>query len=345
MKDRSAGTMCRMPTAAGVRIRWTDVPAHVRSEVDAILGSPVVEAVSQTGGFSPGTADRVRTADGRRAFVKAVSPRQNERSVTLHRQEAAVSARLPSDPHIPRLLGTYDDGEWIALVLEDVEGAHPVTPWQPAELAATLGMLSELAGRLTPTPIPDLPSASDVLAHDLAGWSRVRADPPEDLDPWARANLDRLAGLAERAPYALSGGTLVHTDVRADNLLVRPDGQVVLVDWPWACRGPAWLDRVLLLVNVQLYGGHDVEALLGEHVGTAVDADDVDALLAGLTGYFVDAARHPAPVGLPTVRAFQRDQGRSTLAWLRRRLSRPRGPGSPGGRSCSGSRRSAPPGR
>jgi len=321
--------MSRMPTAAGVRIRWTDVPPHVRRGVEDILGSPVIEASSQAGGFSPGTADRVRTADGRRAFVKAVSARQNDRSVILHRQEAAVSARLPADPHIPRLLGTYDDADWVALVLEDVEGAHPVTPWQPAELAATLDMLTELAGRLTPTPVPDLPRARDLLAHDLAGWSRVRADPPDDLDPWAREHLDRLVRLAERAPYALVGESLVHTDVRSDNLLVRPDGEVVLVDWPWACRGPAWLDRVLLLVNVQLYGGHDVEALLEQHVGADVDADDVDALLAGLTGYFVDAARNPAPVGLPTVRAFQRDQGRSTLAWLRRRLSRPRGPGSP----------------
>jgi aminoglycoside phosphotransferase (APT) family kinase protein len=315
-----AGNMARMPTAAGVRIQWADVPSHVRRGVEGILGSPVVEAVSQPGGFSPGTADRVRTADGRRAFVKAVSPRQNDRSVTLHRQEAAVSARLPADPHIPRLLDRYDDGEWVALVLEDVEGAHPATPWQSAELAATLRMLAELAGRLTPTPIPDLPRATDHLAHDLAGWSRVRADPPDDLDPWARANLDRLTRLADGAPDALRGETLVHTDVRADNLLVRPDGEVVLVDWPWACRGPAWLDRVLLLVNVQLYGGHDVEALLERHVGAEVDGQDLDALLAGITGYFVDAARNPAPVGLPTVRAFQRDQGESTLAWLRRRL-------------------------
>src|SRR3954466_13434600 len=204
--------MSRMPTAAGVRIRWTDVPPHVRRGVEDILGSPVIEASSQAGGFSTGTADRVRTADGRRAFVKAVSARQNDRSVILHRQEGAVSARLPADPPIPRLLGTYDDADWVALVLEDVEGAHPVTPWQPAELAATLDKLTELAGRRPPTPDPHpppaphppppppvraLPRARDLLAHDLAGWSRVRADPPDDLDPWAREHLDRLVRLAE----------------------------------------------------------------------------------------------------------------------------------------------------
>src|SRR5689334_9320284 len=61
-----------MVQASGVRIGWADLPANVRDSVAGILGEPVVEAVSQSGGFSPGTADRVTTASGRRAFVKAV---------------------------------------------------------------------------------------------------------------------------------------------------------------------------------------------------------------------------------------------------------------------------------
>ena len=62
-----------MVDAAGVRVAWADLPAPVRDVVADILGSPVLAAVSQPGGFSPGSADRVCTADGRRAFVKAVS--------------------------------------------------------------------------------------------------------------------------------------------------------------------------------------------------------------------------------------------------------------------------------
>ena len=42
-------------SAAGQRIGWDAVPPHVRAEVERILGSPVVEARSQVGGFSPGT--------------------------------------------------------------------------------------------------------------------------------------------------------------------------------------------------------------------------------------------------------------------------------------------------
>ena len=113
----------------------------------------------------------------------------------------------------------------------------------------------------------------------------------------------------------------MHGDVRADNLLVRPDGSVVLVDWPWATRGAGWFDRLTLLVNVGLY---DADASLDDLLATwlpDVAPDDVDAVLSGLAAYFVDVARRPDPPGLPTVRAFQRAQGDVVLRWLRRRWS------------------------
>ncbi|GCB50951.1 hypothetical protein SNL152K_8298 [Streptomyces sp. NL15-2K] len=61
------------PPATGTRIPWAHLPEPVRDAVADVLGGPVVHAVTQPGGFSPGAATRVRTADGRRAFVKAVS--------------------------------------------------------------------------------------------------------------------------------------------------------------------------------------------------------------------------------------------------------------------------------
>jgi len=317
-----AGKLAAMVAAAGVRIGWADLPEPVRAGVEAVLAAPVVTAVSQRGGFSPGTADRVRTAAGDRAFVKAVSPALNAHTPALHRQEARVTAALPPDVPAPRLLGVYDDGEWVALVLEDVAGRHPRTPWLPAELTAVLAALEILAERLTPTPLPGVPATAAMLTAELHGWQRVAEDPPPDLDPWARSHLDQLSELAGRGLQALGGATLVHTDIRADNLLVRPDGSVVVVDWPWASRGPAWLDILLVLVNVCVCGGGgDVDALLAAHTAAEVDPSDLTAVLAGLAGYYVDAARQPAPVGLPTVRAFQQAHARAVLAWVRRRLT------------------------
>jgi len=310
--------MAIMSTAAGVRISWYDLPLQVQTAAESILTSPVITATSQPGGFSPGTADRVVTAAGRRAFIKAVHPQLNDRTPALHRREAAVTAQLPPDPRIPALLGSYDDGDWIVLVFEDVDGRHPATPWLPAELEAVLETLTSLSRRMTPAPVPFLRTAADALGEDLAGWTRLWHDPPAALDPWAGDRLDLLAELGERAQAALDGDSLVHSDVRADNLLIREDGSVVVIDWPWACTGPAWLDPLMLLVNVNLFGGHDVDALLARWVD--VDPDVATEVLAGLAGYFTDAARRPAPVGLPTLRQFQAEQGAATLAWLRDRL-------------------------
>lgn len=305
-------------SASGVRIGWADLPRRVRGAVEEILGASVVEAVSQPGGFSPGTADRVRTADGVRAFVKAVSPEQNGDSPNLHRREGAVTAALPASVPAPRLLGRYDDGHWVALVLQDVEGRHPVLPWRGDELAAVLAALGDVADAATPVPVPGLPTAREALTDDFAGWRRVRQDPPVGLDPWVAERLDWLCHRADRGLHALSGQTLVHLDVRADNLLVGPQGQVTLVDWPWACSGPAWLDRLMVLVNVRLFGGHDTQAMLSDlAVRTRAGPEDLTAVLAGVAGYFVDVARRPAPAGLPTVRAFQRAQGEAIVTWLR----------------------------
>lgn len=169
-----------MTSATGVRIGWHDLPDHVRAHVEDILGSAVVEARSQRGGFSPGTADRVRVANGQRAFIKAVSAAQNERTPEMHRQEARVTAALPSDAPAPNLLGCHDDGEWVALVLEDVDGRQPVTPWQRAELDSVLATLrclayTSMSARTTCCSAPMARSQSSTgrgRAAALPGWTR-----------------------------------------------------------------------------------------------------------------------------------------------------------------------------
>ncbi|HST81633.1 MAG TPA: phosphotransferase [Kineosporiaceae bacterium] len=326
-----------MVIASGARIHWIDLPDAVRAAVEGILGSPVIEARSQPGGFSPGTADRVLTADGKRAFVKAVSSEQNDRSPQMHRREAEVAAAMPRSAPVPALLGSYDDGHWVALVFEDVNGRHPRTPWQSGELRQVLEALEKLAASTTPVPFDGLQPLADAVAEDFGGWARLRADPPADLNPWAAVRLDDLVAGAERGLTALAGDTLVHLDVRADNLLLTsddtfPDGgttpgvdhdvsssrnSVAVVDWPHAARGPAWFDRVLLLINVRLYGGHDTTALLTELAArTRADPEDLVAVLVGWAGFFADTARLPALSGLPTLRAFQHAQAEAVLSWL-----------------------------
>jgi serine/threonine protein kinase len=311
-----------VPPATGQRIGWSDLPADVQRGVEVVLGGRVITAESQAGGFSPGTADRVSTDDGRRAFVKAVSPDQNADSPDLLRREADHLDALACSPRVPRPLGRYDDGHWIALVMEEIDGHCPPVPWSPEHVDAAMIALAALADDFTPSPLPGLPPVAEELASLFAGWQQLRDHPHPGLHPWAAAHLGELIELADVTLPRLSGATVVHLDVRADNLLVRPDGSVVVVDWPWATIGPDWLDRFLLVINIDLYGGHDPDDVIARYL-PRVDPELITGCLAGLCAYFTDAGRLPAAPGLPTLRAFQQAQASSTTAWLRRRMGDP----------------------
>jgi aminoglycoside phosphotransferase (APT) family kinase protein len=313
------------PPASGVRTPWEELPAAVRDAVAGVLGGAVVHAETQTGGFSPGVASRVATGHGRRAFVKAVSARSNPHSPALHRAEARNAAALPPAVPAPRLLGTHDDGTWVALVFEEVDGRQPHVPWREKELGLVLDAVAELGRSLTPSPVA-APPAAEALAEPFSGWRRLRERPEGELrgrlDAWTLDRLARLADLADGWSDAAAGDTLAHADLRADNMLVTAEGRVVFVDWPHAVRAAPWFDLLIMLPCVRAQGGPDPEEVFTAHpLGRDADRNGVTATLAALAGFFVEHSLRPDPPGLPTLRAFQRAQGEAATAWLRRRLA------------------------
>lgn len=303
------------PPAAGQRLSWDDIPSFVRGEIESALGSSVVSAVTQPGGFSPGVAARLVTADGTRAFVKAISSDPNPDSPEFHRREARNTAQLPAHAPAPRLLWSYDDGEWVVLLLEDVDGWHPAMPWEADELTRVLAALSDLAVALTPAPF-DAPAIAELLAPLFTGW-RSFAAAGTDPDGWAGSYVAELAELEAGWSAGTGGDTLLHTDLRADNILLTPD-RVVIIDWPSAAVGAAWIDLLAMLPSVAMQGGPDPWTVFDTHP-VSRDADAVTAVLAGLAGYFVWGATQPPPPGLPTLREFQHAQGVQALRWLGKR--------------------------
>lgn len=243
--------------------------------------------------------------------------------VGIHRREAEVGALLPAGVPAPRFLGVVDLGDRIALVLEDVEARHPRLPWESGELTAVLDALREI-GRLQMPEDAALADMSAAAAHYGAGWSRLGDDIPPlpaGLGAWVAARLPRLRADALRMPAAVAGDRLVHHDVRADNVLVRADGSVVLIDWPWAARGAGWIDALTLLFNVRYLDPEaDVEGVIASHpVFEGMDSRDADSVLVGLAGHFLAVSQEAAAPGIPTLRSFQFDQAVAILGWLRER--------------------------
>ncbi|GAA2755137.1 phosphotransferase family protein [Actinopolymorpha rutila] len=304
----------------GNRLLWPDLPHGLRAEIESRLGSSVVAAASRAGGFSPGLASVLRLADGRQVFAKAVSSAPNPVSPGIHRREAAIAAQLPASAPVPKLLWSHDDGDWVVLVFEALTGDSPTLPWVPAERDRVLAALTDLGAAMTPAP-PGLDVRPiDVLDEEFSGWRGLldRPDPRlAEVDPWAAERLADLATWETHWLTAARGETLLHGDIRADNVLLTGDG-VYFVDWPAAMVGAAWVDLVLALPSMTMQGAGEPEELLRTHpLARSADKDAITAVIVALAGYFVSKSLQPPPPGIPTVRAFQRAQGLACLRWLR----------------------------
>ncbi|KQP64643.1 phosphotransferase [Nocardioides sp. Leaf285] len=300
------------------RVEWSFLPPALRAQVERRLGSPVVEARSQRAGFTPGMASVLVCADGSRHFVKAASVKAQRPFAEAYRAEARTLAALPAATPSPRLRWVHDDGDWVVLAIEHVEARAPRRPWTPADLDAALAALARAAQTLTAAPDgPAVVAGAADFATEFAGfpayWDSLRRSLP-DL-----RHREEAALLAGRFREVTAGSTLVHTDVRDDNLLVRPDGSVLVCDWNWPALGAPWIDSLLLLIGPR-GDGLDVEAVLATHptfAGVAPEA--VDIVLALVTGYFLKSAGDPVPATSPHLREAQWWQGDVCWHWLSER--------------------------
>ncbi len=293
------------------RVEWSHLPPRVRSAVEGQLGSPVASAVSRTSGFTPGLASVLTCEDGTRTFVKAASTKAQRMFAEAYREESRKLESLPAETPAAGLLWTLDVEDWFVLGLEHVESRQPRRPWRQADLEASLDTLELVVDLLTPPPAA---LGLDDLADDFAAfpgyWEHLRTVRP-DLD-----RLEDAADLAGRYREVVGGTTLVHTDVRDDNILIRPDGTAVLCDWNFPCVGAAWVDTLLLLVGPR-GDGLDVEAVLASRRLTReVPAESIDIVLALVTGYFWRQALDPVPPTSPHLRDHQRWQGDVCWTWL-----------------------------
>lgn len=310
------------------RLPYDRLPGGLRAAIDSALGSPVVTVLPRSGGFSPGPAVVVSCANGRRAFVKAVGTPLNPETPALMRAEAEVTARLPARLPVPALRASLEwaDGadEWVALVFDVVDGEAAPLPWTPQAAAAVVAGLTELARSATPCPVDGLPTLAERVSVPLSSWAQLAADPPADLDPWEGERLGWLGEVPDRLAAGgwLDGETLVHGDLRADNLLLGPGNAVAFVDWAWAVRGADWIDTVLFSLDAAAQGGVDPEWLVARSaLVAAADPSQVTDLVLAMAGMWALSMRRPAPPGLPTIRAFQRHLHGAALAWGMRRVA------------------------
>jgi hypothetical protein len=313
--------------ATARRPSWADLPVGVRELVEHRLGAAVVSAHSAGTGFTPGFASRLMLDNGDSAFVKGASSADDRLHgwalSDAYREEVRKLALLPAGIGAPALRWHEDrdvDGErWLVSAFACVDGRPPRRPWRRDELDLVLDALAAMAPRLT--PVPDALELETIEAH-LAGdadllLAKVAQSQP---DPEWLSVVSALC--ADARSGAISGDTVVHMDLREDNVLIDGDAKVWIVDWNWPVAGAAWVDLVCLVISA-VGDGFDGDELLAAHpLSRDVDPRRIDALLGLLWTFWEASVPKPVPHGSPHLRDHQRWYADVTATWLQQRLSK-----------------------
>ena len=313
------------PRAAGVRTPWSAMPAAIHAWAEDLRGSPVTDVREQVGGMSPGCATRLVAANGERLFVKAVGAALNPDTPTLFRRESAVLTALGDDPFWARLIDTYDDGDWVALALDDIEGTLPdltndaTLEWVCEETDRLVGRLATYAISPAVAPGAGPRPAAEPLLNWASAFDHLTELPTDALPAAVVAHAPALQALLRDAAEETST-QLAHFDIRNDNLLVRADGSLVFIDWGMAMVGSSWLDPFVVRLERAELPWFDESVAASPLLQEAGD-DLVTALLAGIGTHLVWRTQTAVDIGLPTLQEFRKQESRRFLAGAQRRLT------------------------
>jgi hypothetical protein len=289
----------------------TQLAPDLADRLARLLGTPPQVATPIHRGYTTAERWRVTLADGRTVFAKVAT---NALTADWLRDEWRIYGAVRA-AFLPACLA-WDPGDgeaaWPLLVLEDLSEAHWPPPWRPGDVERLCASLEALAGTTCPPGVPDL----EDLRSQLAGWELVAADPSHFLSlgvadgAWLDRCLDRL--VAAEAAAVLSGPSLLHVDVRSDNVCFTAD-RAVLVDWNWAQRGNPKFDLAFWAASLAYEGGPAPEALVGHE----------PELAAFVSGFFGARAGKPPFERGERVRELQRRQLTTALPWAVRALGLP----------------------
>ncbi len=256
--------------------------SDVRLRIERSVGRRVRGARRVERGYTPALRWVVEFDDGSRAFAKAGVDSPTSSPATWLRREREAYASIRG-PFMPEMLAWDDDGVTPLLVLEDLSDWAWPPPWAPEHVSAVLNFLATMGS--TPAP-SDAPSLELRERERLSGWRRIADDPHAFLaiglvtEGWLDRSLGVLIDASDAA--VLEGDSLVHFDLRSDNLCVR-DGRAKVIDWSVWARGNPLVDLAAWLPSLWREGGPPPWEIL-------VDSGGLAPLL---TGYFAAQAGAP----------------------------------------------------
>jgi aminoglycoside phosphotransferase (APT) family kinase protein len=206
--------------------------------------------------------------DGTSAFVKGATDPETAAWLTSElRLLEQVGGRFG-----PEIIAWLSDDQHPVLVTDDLSSAYwpaaggTTVRWRAGDIDAVLTTLEQLralpaAPSLTPVPWPR-PCWPRLVEH------RIPARLGLCSQDWLDRHGPEIITLDERATS--DGRSIVHGDVRSDNLCLLPDGQVRLVDWSESGAGHPLHDLIMLLPMLHLEGGPTPASVLRDPIDMIV---------------------------------------------------------------------------
>ncbi len=285
----------------------SDQPSpHVFERIQKLMASPPVEWRVMRKGHTAAETWLMRFESGKSAFVKHAT---DEQTASWLKSEHAVYEAVQGD-FLPDLLG-WDGGDFPILILEDLSHAGTVPPWTEEAIERVFGLLDVLAR----TKLPDTFRPLTNYPEPFDGWHQIAKDRTPFLKlglvsaGWLDGALPAL--LQAEAAADLSGDSLVHTDLRSDNIFFHRN-LTMLIDWNWACRGNPKFDLVSWLPSLHTEGGPPPWEI-------TVDEPNLIAMQAGYLAHRVATPPHDKE----SIRRLQESQLRSALPWAAKALGLP----------------------
>jgi aminoglycoside phosphotransferase (APT) family kinase protein len=255
-----------------------------------------------------GLAAVVHAANGR-YFVKAAP--SDSPAARLYEREMAANQALSFNVPAPQMRYSSSNGGWLVMAFDylDVRDAD-LSPGSP-DLEGVLAFLATISAAPTWDAAP--PVEVNVTAlQDKA--DALLSKQPGGL-PW-----DLYRVLIEGIDIAtLAGDRLVHYDLHPGNLKTAADGDVMAVDWAFACTGAPWVDAVLLVPRL-IDAGHSpvtAERLMSRLPAWRTAPVASVTALAALWTIFRECK---ALYGPEDARAFRRQAARSGRCWVEYRM-------------------------
>lgn len=272
--------------------------------VEKIIGSKPVSWDIVKKGYTVADRYKVKLEDDSYVFVKSATDEETSKWI---RDEYKIYGKLKAN-FLPKLIG-YEDSGHPVLILEDLSSGFWPPPWSSGYISRVKETLKDVAQTEPPSDLPSLERIGD-----KKGWCEISENPSGFLSlklvsqEWLDKNLIHLLKAEEQMD--LKGNSLVHCDVRSDNICFIGE-RTLLVDWNWASIGNPALDLISWLPSLHSEDGPAPwEITVSE-----------PELIAWVAGYFASHAYLPPHKQGSSIRELQLAQLKSALPWAARALN------------------------